>query len=720
MKAPISLLCALSFACSALGQTTSSYQWRPLDDVWADGLTTFASIAYNPATDQHVMFGGRSNNTYVFDGVTWNRRHPKTSPPDLGGASLGYDPVSKELILFGGGQPGRATVNDTWAWDGRDWRRLAPSAAPSPRGAAAMAHDPIRKRLVLFGGGPTAWQRPNDTWEWTGSTWQLVNTPQSPEGRISPAMAFNNLTGRITLYGGTPLKAPFHTWEYDGSNWTKITATPNPGDCNAFALAPVSPWSSGGGVYGFGGVPNPLHVDDFLWHWDGQNWTKLGKPLSRLSGLHYGLLEDPQQRRWINPLQSYWSSYKVITRAWDGTQWKLVDEWARADSQIYVFDETRAAALAFGVELVDRKENEVYEIEASGRPRRLSMKLPPSRNWPLLVNYPPAKGVLMFGGAVLSNGTILDDTWLFDGTKWTKQPTTIRPAGGPMHLNQAGYDRKTETVYLLRDRTLWSWNKRGWRKVTPASGRLISIAYDEARDIFVCLADDRSNKLEVWTWDRRTWRQHQPKQVPPYRESPALAYAPGLGGVALVGGRSPNSALSDVWVWDGSDFRQVVASKPIWYSAPSQAYWDTRRQRLIAARTNDPWDRLWELVPDPTLSTSELHPRPGEGFTLSIKLPQQATTPLLLLLSGTDHPGIPLIPVSGGFQELPLAADPLFFAMLSQPLIRLLDATGQTNFAMQVPTLPSLIGTSFYVAGVTIRGSKFGAVTNNVRMFIAP
>jgi hypothetical protein len=85
---------------------------------------------------------------------------------------LAYDPTSEQVVLFGGRSSGRFLA-DTWVWDGSQWTELD-VAGPSPRGLHAMTYDVARSRLVLFGGFNGS-QNLNDTWEWDGSEWHCVD-----------------------------------------------------------------------------------------------------------------------------------------------------------------------------------------------------------------------------------------------------------------------------------------------------------------------------------------------------------------------------------------------------------------------------------------------------------------------------------------------------------------------------------------------------------------
>jgi hypothetical protein len=178
-----------------------------------------ASMAYDPATSQLVLFGGAGigdngssplGDTWAWDGTTWAQLFPSLSPSARIGASMAYDPATSQLVLFGGDDDDGGSVDylgDTWAWNGTTWAQLSPAQSPPARVVASMAYDPAISQLVLFGGeddddGSIGYL--GDTWAWNGTTWaQLPISPaQSPPARGLPSMAYDPATGQLMLFGG--------------------------------------------------------------------------------------------------------------------------------------------------------------------------------------------------------------------------------------------------------------------------------------------------------------------------------------------------------------------------------------------------------------------------------------------------------------------------------------------------------------------------------------
>ena len=90
-----------------------------------------------------------------------------------------YDTNTNALYIFGGATS-RSTFSSltdkTWLLTGGNWRKLSSANVPSKRGSPAMGYDPVRKRVVLYGGFEASRNQLDDTWEWDGQGWVcLVN-----------------------------------------------------------------------------------------------------------------------------------------------------------------------------------------------------------------------------------------------------------------------------------------------------------------------------------------------------------------------------------------------------------------------------------------------------------------------------------------------------------------------------------------------------------------
>jgi hypothetical protein len=83
-------------------------------------------IAYDAHSGTLVLLPLGIQQTWTWDGLTWTQRHPAHSPPILAFSAMGYDPFSRQVVLFGGktdSLAGSPVLDQTWIWNGSDWRK---------------------------------------------------------------------------------------------------------------------------------------------------------------------------------------------------------------------------------------------------------------------------------------------------------------------------------------------------------------------------------------------------------------------------------------------------------------------------------------------------------------------------------------------------------------------------------------------------------------------
>lgn len=180
-------------------------------------------MAYHAPTGKVVLFGGVTSDgtmlgdTWIWDGTvqTWTQRSfhggqgsSGLSSPAPRRAPLAYDPATETIVLFGGeGGYGGPLYGDAWTWNGTNWQQRSPANSPPPRSMASMAYDAQLKRLVLFGGSGAGSSYPfyNDAWTWDGITWTQLTTASGPPERYAFGMSYDSRVQAVVLYGGLDL-----------------------------------------------------------------------------------------------------------------------------------------------------------------------------------------------------------------------------------------------------------------------------------------------------------------------------------------------------------------------------------------------------------------------------------------------------------------------------------------------------------------------------------
>jgi hypothetical protein len=279
------------------------------------------SVADDPATHFVILFGGIDSYaaTWLWDGNQWTLVRPAVSPPGRFGAAAAYDPVARQVMLFGGRLGAGEVVNDTWSWDGANWHELDSGSGGPPAGEGSlMAWDNATGQMVLV--TPAAMNAGSETWVWAGSHWVRRPGGDLPPGAYGTGMSFDPVSRALLFVGTAPPKgAGTSTWRWSGSTWhdlpVSISAAPA-----GVALDPSS-----GRLWLCGTTPGASASQ--LWKWSGLRWAPIPNSelpiqteaatsdLIRDQFLILGWRTQPNQGS-PQPLQLWW---------WSGQGWLQSD-----------------------------------------------------------------------------------------------------------------------------------------------------------------------------------------------------------------------------------------------------------------------------------------------------------------------------------------------------------------------------------------------------------
>lgn len=188
--------------------TWNGATWTQQQPADAPAARSGHALAYDAARQEVVLYGGNGNNspgdTWVWNGTAWTEKSPAQLPGGLVDATLTYDAVREEVVLFGGHSSILFhAMEDTWVWNGISWNLKNPSVLPPRRRSHSAAYDAARQRVVVFAGiGQSA--SPADTWTWGGITWTAQPPATAPTARYNAPMAYDEIREQVVLFGGAP------------------------------------------------------------------------------------------------------------------------------------------------------------------------------------------------------------------------------------------------------------------------------------------------------------------------------------------------------------------------------------------------------------------------------------------------------------------------------------------------------------------------------------
>ncbi len=268
---------------------TGTVAWAFAGGIWTEeslpaGIGTLGNVGVVAPSATTLLLVGvdsppyRTVVTWQESGGTWTNA-TIASPSSLTAASLAYDAADSEAVLFGGYDNSCSDdgfCNATWTFANGSWTELAPARAPTPRENAGLTYDASDGYVVLFGGyGPAcATSGCTDTWEFVGGTWSEITPPTSPPGSSGiVGFTYDPLEGYSVLYD-----APGITWAFQGGNWTNLSAStgaaPPGAPASNLAYDPAVGAVVLVGTYGTGGAS----VDPTTWGFANGSWSPFAGP----------------------------------------------------------------------------------------------------------------------------------------------------------------------------------------------------------------------------------------------------------------------------------------------------------------------------------------------------------------------------------------------------------------------------------------------------------
>ncbi|HUS32949.1 MAG TPA: hypothetical protein VMZ53_30815 [Kofleriaceae bacterium] len=509
-------------------------QWQKAAPSASPPRRTLAAMAYDSFRKKTVLFGGTTDaktiveldDTWEYNGTTWTKLTTATIPESRYGAAITYDPVRREVVMFGGRRDvGRRA--DTWRLSSTtlDWAKFpvtGTTVVPLGRERSAMAFDDIRNTCVLFGGQIAGQNPTNDLWEWNGAGWSQLATSVAPPPRDEHVLAFvvdptsTPLTSKLMVIGGEATQLYDDVWKLEAAadpmRWRTVDLGLMP-ESRTAAQTYIPPT---GEIVMFGGTPVSLLNPADFWAFGPRGWRRIAAGLTA-RGVN-GLAYDAAGTRLIAVGGANANGTPVqTTDVWNGTAWLTI-----APSP--VLPELRNPAFAFD----------------------------------------EAGLGLLFGGESDRNNVLetFGDTWELTGTTWTKTVSASDPSTPPPAASAALIYDPSRSAFLLvaADGKTWSYANHAWSQLptfkSPPPREGEQLIYDSLRQRIVMLGGYDSNTYytnDLWQLDTlpngiAIWHLlHVVGEPPPPRRQTRAAYSPRLRAIMMFGGSDP-TRLGDTWL----------------------------------------------------------------------------------------------------------------------------------------------------------------------------
>jgi hypothetical protein len=218
---------------------------------------------------------------------------------------------------------------------------------------------------------------------------------------------------------------------------------------------------------------------------------------------------------------------------------------------------------------------------------------PPARQFPAYTYDAGNQTIVLFGG-LGANGSLLNDTWIWNGASWLQEsPSQAPPSNAYLAM---AYDPGRKMVVLVASdgtvTTTWLWDGTNWAPSKAASppGGVYGMAYDgNHKQIVLFGLASNTNTVQTWLWDGTKWTQAFPVTSPPVRVHQSMAYDEAMRNVMIFGGTCVGcdpGVLGDTWSWDGTTWSMASASGPQARAGAGMTYDTVQSQMLLFGGVN--------------------------------------------------------------------------------------------------------------------------------------
>jgi N-acetylneuraminic acid mutarotase len=272
----------------------ASNRWTELDPSSPSPPSRLsASMVWDPIRQQVLLYGGGCGGCYRDDfwsyqpqSDQWERLEPPGARPiPRGGQGAIWDEAGQRMLLFAGGE----SLNDLWSFRPGEnrWARLTPTVLLLPSlGGARAVWDPVRSQMLVVGGetgaadpGPAGVVR---IYRPAANAWEEIMGAGAPQVRTGHTVVWDDESGQALLFGGRRegggVSAELWSFVPAMNRWTRLAETGAGPVARAFHSAVWDPRGHQMLVYG-GANERGTSLED-LWSFRPATgtWTQLAAP----------------------------------------------------------------------------------------------------------------------------------------------------------------------------------------------------------------------------------------------------------------------------------------------------------------------------------------------------------------------------------------------------------------------------------------------------------
>ena len=291
-----------------------------------------------------------------------------------------------------------------------------------------------------------------------------------------------------------------------------------------------------------------------------------------------------------------------------GAEWKKQVDWVENPSlrkaHVMAYDNATGKIIMFGGDSSSNKNNETWEWD--GTKWTLSNPIiSPSARHSSAMAYDSVRGKMVLFGGETTIPHYNNDTWEWDGENWKELNPVTKPSARSGHA--MAYDSVRGKVVMFGgtsggDET-WEWDGINWTQmnpvVSPSKREGHSITYDSNREKTVMFGGNTWDGEEIyyndmWEWDGENWIEIDSSTKPSPRFLLSMTYDKNKSKTILFGGYTASGRSDETWEWDGTDWTQLYPSKkPSARNSHSMVY-DCARDKVVLFGGYFENDETWE------------------------------------------------------------------------------------------------------------------------------